>query len=278
MKKAFLVGVNRYVTLPNNCLNGCVNDVTNMRDILIKYFEFLPENIRVVIDDRATKANIVSRLAWLLQNNNPGDQLLFHYSGHGSQVRDRDGDELADGLDEIICPTDIVFDNTDSFITDDEFRAMFSNVQQGVNLEVLLDCCHSGTGTRELQAIDLLPKELQYKARYLAPPLDILLRDSGGLPVKPMLKNIAGNGEANPTTHTLFSGCMSNQTSADAYINGSYNGAFTFYLCKHIRETQGTITRQELIRRLNESLSFNGYSQQAQLECSEEKQTNNFLM
>ena len=100
--KALLVGVNKY-KLPGSDLQGCVNDITNIRDVLLKYFGFSVKNIRVLADGRATKKAIFDRLNWLVKDAKPGDRLLFHFSGHGSQIRDRDGDELKDGLDEIIC-------------------------------------------------------------------------------------------------------------------------------------------------------------------------------
>ena len=58
-----------------------------------------------------------------------------------------------------------------------------------------------------------------------------------------------------------------NQTSADAYISGAYNGAFTYYFCRHIRDVQGAITRTELLKRLRASLKHEGYDQAPQLEC-----------
>ena len=67
--------------------------------------------------------------------------------------------------------------------------------------------------------------------------------------------------------HALFSACQDNQTSADAFINGTYNGAFTYYLAKHLRDNQGVITRAELIKRVQASVAFNGFSQVPQLEC-----------
>ena len=105
-KKALLVGLNKYHPSLKADLRGCVNDVEHMRDILVNMFGFDPENIRVVIDDRATFEGILERLYWLLEGSRRDDELVFHYSGHGSQVRDRNGDELNDGLDEILCPTD----------------------------------------------------------------------------------------------------------------------------------------------------------------------------
>ena len=68
-------------------------------------------------------------------------------------------------------------------------------------------------------------------------------------------------------THVLFSGCKDTQTSADAYISGAYNGVFTYYFCKTIRDVQGVITRAELLKLMRASLKHEGYDQIPQLEC-----------
>jgi len=68
-------------------------------------------------------------------------------------------------------------------------------------------------------------------------------------------------GDKNPA------GCRDNQTSADAFINGTYNGAFTYFFCKHVRDTQGVIARADLLTRLRASLKHEGYDQVPQLEC-----------
>ncbi|MFH0725894.1 MAG: caspase family protein [Pseudomonadota bacterium] len=258
--KALLVGVNRY-KLPGSDLQGCVNDVTNVRDILLKYFGFSVKQIRVLADGRATRKAIFDRLDWLVKDAKSGDRLLFHFSGHGSQIRDRDGDELKDHLDEILCPHDMDWEGT--YIVDDDLKKIFSTLPAGVRLEVLLDACHSGTGTREAAALALLPAEYGFKSRFIAPPIDILCRQMGeeDLPVTRMLK------ATNPTNHVLFAGCRNNQTSADAYIGGAYNGAFTYYFCKHIRDAGGAFSRGELLQRLRASLKHGGYDQVPQLEC-----------
>ncbi|MBT9164875.1 MAG: hypothetical protein DDT23_00886 [candidate division WS2 bacterium] len=56
-KRALLVGINKY-KIPGSDLNGCVNDVTNVRDILLKYFGFTTKDIRVLVDERATIRNL----------------------------------------------------------------------------------------------------------------------------------------------------------------------------------------------------------------------------
>ncbi len=256
--KALLVGINKY-KIPGADLNGCVNDVTNIRDVLLKYFGFTTREIRVLVDERATKKAIIERLKWLVKGARSGDRFLFHYSGHGSQVVDRDGDEIKDKMDEIICPYDMDWDGT--YIADDELKEIFSALPKGVNLEVLLDSCHSGTGTREAFGIKGLPPELSFKSRFLQPPVDIQCRGDEDMEIRHLLR------ESNPINHVLFSGCRDNQTSADAYINGSFNGAFTYYLCRHIREMQGAIARSELLKRVRASVKFNGFSQIPQLEA-----------
>jgi len=72
--KAFLVGINKY-RLPGSDLQGCVNDVTNVRDVLIRYFGFRVKDIRVLVDTRATKKAILDRLIWLVKGVKSGDRL-----------------------------------------------------------------------------------------------------------------------------------------------------------------------------------------------------------
>jgi hypothetical protein len=81
----------------------------------------------------------------------------------------------------------------------------------------------------------------------------------------------------NPTNHVLFSGCRNNQTSADAYIGSTYNGAFTYYFCKHLRDAQGGLSRSELLKRLRASLKYEGYDQVPQLECPGAAKKKRFL-
>jgi len=79
-QRALLVGINKY-RIPGSELNGCVNDVTNVRDILLKYFGFDVNDIRMVVDDRATKANIMKRLGWLVADAKAGDRSCFTSRG-----------------------------------------------------------------------------------------------------------------------------------------------------------------------------------------------------
>ena len=270
--RAVLAGINKY-KMANSDLSGCVNDVTNIRDSLIKFFGFKIDDIRVVTDDRATKKGIMERLTWLVKGAKAGDRLLFHFSGHGSQVRDRDGDELKDKMDEILCPHDMDWDGT--YIVDDELRKIFSGLPKGCALEVLLDSCHSGTGTRELLGLSQLPPEQSFKPRFLPPPADILCRVDDDLPLQHLL-----SGRSNPTPNTLspyprvfvFIQRLRRQPDLGrCLIGGKYNGAFTYYFCKHLRDVKGKITRSDLLKRVRASLKHEDFDQVPQLEASKGK-------
>ena len=96
--------------------------------------------------------------------------LLVHFSGHGSNVPDNDGDE-ADKRDEILCPTDLDWKNP---LRDDWLRRTFDGLKAGVNLTVIIDCCHSGTITRAIQ-----PPDAPVIERYLPSPWDLVAAESG---------------------------------------------------------------------------------------------------
>lgn len=89
-----------------------------------------------------TKRNIRDALRWLVEGSQSGDSLVFHYSGHGSRVLDRDGDEL-DGYDEALVPLDY---ETEGRMLDDEINATIVRpLPRGAMLHAVIDTCFSGT-------------------------------------------------------------------------------------------------------------------------------------
>ena len=263
-KQALLIGINNYQSI--NGLQGCINDVTNVRDILKTFFGFTNNDIRVLTDTRATRANILSRLEKMVSQGKPGDLLVFQFSGHGSQIRDRNNDELNDHLDELICPYDMNWDN--GYITDDMLGNILMRLKKGVRMEIILDSCHSGTGTREINPFRPSGVQLpgMIKGRFVTPPVDIESRYQGDEDKLKPAKAFRTDQRI-ILNHILWAGCRDNQTSADAEINGYYNGAFSYYFCKHIRENKGKILRTDLCATVKNSLKFNKFEQVPQLEC-----------
>lgn len=275
--KAFLVGIDDYAPCgaggPD--LHGCVNDVRDMANTLV-ILGFDPRKIRILTNCAATKANILTGLGWLLGGVAKGDRIVFYYSGHGSQVPDTSGDEI-DRRDEIICPHDINFANR-VYISDDDLRAMFSRLPAGVDLEVILDSCHSGTGTREALAMGNLPEESQTRVRYLEPPLDMSfhLDYNPDLSKRKLLKAKAGASAKDMVivpglNHVLWAACRDNQTSTETIIGGVPRGAFTFNFCEVLRRTNGTVARKKVDALVTAALRRGGFAQVPQLEASDKE-------
>src|SRR5687768_1591890 len=147
---ALIVGISDYTNFGKEIggdLPGARFDALGFRDVLIARYGFEPANIHLVLDKEATRQRIVSELkTWLPSAAKPGDLVVFFFAGHGSQMWDTNGDE-EDGLDETMCPTDVIKGNTDRDIPDDELNQLLNGIPTD-NITVVLDNCHAGSGTR----------------------------------------------------------------------------------------------------------------------------------
>ncbi len=299
--KAFLNGINNYQTISD--LRGCVNDVEELASLLVKQCGFDQKNIRRRTDDGVTKDQIQRGWKWLLQGAKPGDRLVFHFSGHGSYTVDEDDEEDGDRRDELLCLYDMDWSDPGSYLLDDELGKLTQQIPKGVLLTVLLDCCHSGTGTRLLvsppfahslgvseektplvirsdtaaragtgeegvRAADSGPAERrEVLARFAPPPLEIQKR-AGYAASRSTFFSRAVRGEEGRVdmNHVLFAGCRDDQTSADAFISGTYRGAFTHGFCEQVKAHGKDVEHQTLIKNLQAWMQKNSFSQVPQLE------------
>jgi metacaspase-1 len=251
-KKALCVGINNYPFGDENDLKGCINDANDWATLLKAHYDFT--DIAVLLDNQATKANIIKGLKDLLTGAKSGDVLVFTNASHGTYLADQDTDEPK--YDQALCPYDV----RDNLIIDDELRTLFVELPKEVSLTIILDSCHSGTGTRA--PIGKTPDERRY--RFLPPTLrgDTVLTGAE-------LRAAAKKKEKFPESkmnEILLSGCKSNQFSADARIDSQFHGAMSYYAIKAITEAKYKITYGELIEQLLPTLSDEGYDQEPQLE------------
>lgn len=264
-KRALLIGINRY-RIPGADLRGCVNDVKNLQAVLTTMYGFAKADIVTLLDYDATKKNMQAAIKALIASGKKGDTLLLHYSGHGANVPDANGDE-ADKRDEILCPTDL---DWKSPLTDDWLRATIDKVKPGVNLTIVMDCCHSGSNTRAI-----IPPDAKTMPRYLPNPWDIMAAESGR-----KLKGKVAKGMRSAATaqrrrsnvaivaipEVLVTGCRDTQTSADAYIAGSFNGALTYHLVAALKAAKGKTTNRALHADVIARLAKGKFDQVPQLE------------
>jgi hypothetical protein len=146
--KALLIGLNYEHVLNENVLEGCINDVQNV-SILLRKFGFAKENIIMITDENLDNAHQVTWTGIILELTklciaswkDDLDVVVFHYSGHGRQVKDWDGNEV-DGLDEGLVPIDF---KKYGIISDDVLNAIFREFNPKTRILCIFDCCHSGS-------------------------------------------------------------------------------------------------------------------------------------
>lgn len=140
-----VVGVDRYARgVPP--LRGCVKDAERFQRVLVDSFQVDPADIRRL--DNPGKAEVVRTFReHLIARAGNDDSVIFFFSGHGTQLPDLDGDEKEDRKDEAIVFTDTAVTNPATFLIDDELGRLLDEVPSA-NILVVIDSCHSGTGTR----------------------------------------------------------------------------------------------------------------------------------
>ena len=259
-KRALCIGINDY-PYDGNDLNGCVNDAHAWGEMLTKNFGFSSSDVKVLTDAECTKKKMLDSLKELLAGAQAGDVLVFQNSSHGSYVVDTSSDE--EKYDEILCPYDIA----ENHIVDDELREIIRNVNPGVRLTVILDNCFSGSGTRAIigEGMGMQPPDRR-RRRFLSPALR-------GLPI------LENPWKAKPTTRekypesqmkeVLLTGCTDREYSYDAYINGVYHGAMTYFALRTIEAARYRLTYQQLHEGITSQINLE-YPQHPQLEGKKE--------
>ena len=269
MKKALIVGINDYAPIGSGGpdLNGCINDARDMANTLV-ICGFAPSQIRILTNQNATRANILNYLKSLVSTSVKGDSLVFYYSGHGTRVANIGTDLEIDGLDEAICPHDYA---SAGVICDDDFKAILSKLKAGVNLEVVFDCCHSGTGTRKM---DLgLSVDFSYETARFIPPMledEFYMTYANEIPLSKTSKKTTFTTKALVPVvgmnHTLWAASKDNQVSMEGSMNGQIRGYFTYHFCKILRATNGNIVRKTLDNQIAMALAAMGAAQINQTE------------
>jgi hypothetical protein len=238
VKKAVLVGINYYSTSSAR-LNGCINDILNMKKTLINNYGYKESDIIVLRDDinnastAPTASNIWRNLCTLIANSASCEEIWFHYSGHGAQIRDTSGDEKS-GRDSVIVPSDFM---SVGVIPDDYIYSAVKNSRAGKTM-FLFDSCNSGT------VCDLI-----WSFEYM-----------GGTSFQRTKNN--NLAISNPNIF-MISGCKDVQTAADIYDteDKQFEGAFTNEFLRALSYYKYNGSIFDIYKKTCTNLSAAGYSQ-----------------
>jgi hypothetical protein len=268
---ALLVAIDRYRP-PVPPLNGCLNDIDALNQLLQELGsggEFAID-LRVLKDAEATRHAVIKNFREHLTKAGPEDVALFYYSGHGSQ-EDAPPEFWhlePDRLDETL----VCYDSRDEGkwdVADKELAVLIAEVaQRDPHVLCVLDCCHSGSGTRAALEEGLAVRRAPTDRRHRS--VDTFLDGT--------LAAGSVRGGASPGTgwgvlpsgkHLLLAACRPSETAKETREAGKPHGAFTVALLTALRQTRGSITYRDLIKRAEAQVRLRVAQQVPQAEASD---------
>ncbi|PTD01666.1 Metacaspase-1A [Fusarium culmorum] len=284
-RKALLIGINYFNQ--EGELRGCINDVHNVSAFLVERYGYKREDMILLTDDQQdpvmipTRENIIRAMGWLVSNAQPDDALFLHYSGHGGQVEDLDGDE-DDGYDECIYPVD--HSQAGPIIDDEIHFRVVKPLVQGVRLTAIFDSCHSATvmDLPYVYSTKGVLKEPNLAKEAASGLFDAFQAYSSGdvsgaaKSMFSMAKNAFNGGDeayektkdtrTSPADVVMWSGSKDDQTSADATINAQATGAMSWAFISAIKANP----KQSYVELLNSvrDILETKYTQKPQLSSS----------
>lgn len=210
---ALLVGIDGYPA-PVPSLKGCVNDVNAVQTFLQQRLDPKP-NILTLTNEQATRANVIDAFRSHLGQARSGDRALFFYAGHGSEQPSPGG-----GKEQ----TQVLYDSRDTggfdLVSADRQVLLGELVNRGVHLIAVLDCCHSGSGTRDVAVTRQIPART---VPATPPPIPAITRDLGD-------SVASGSG-----THLALEACSDSETAQEYLAAPSdFHGAFTYSMLQEL--------------------------------------------
>jgi len=270
VRKALLAAIDHYPNPANN-LPSCLNDAKAFERTLRASYGFSDPNIRTLLDEQATLANVEAALDWLFAGAGPDDRLVFYFSGHGFQVR------RGENLDEVLCVHD-------KFLFDDALSQRTQALPPGV-FTLVSDSCHSGGMYKILVGFDGVDsiQVAQTKVLRVPPPAEeekafVSPADVRSLRYRPFgaragsLAAIAkrfdmplpkGFDEGGQTAMNglLLSACLENETASASTPKTDGKSAFTFALLQQLDALGFNVSNRRLVEGVTASLRQLGFRQ-----------------
>jgi hypothetical protein len=277
-KLALLVGINNYQNATS--LQGAITDINLQRELLIYRFGFNSQDILLVSDEssiKPTREGILQAFEeHLIGQAKPGDTVVYHFSGHGSQVFDVD----TNNLNSTFVPSDRFIDQTNqqktvSDITGKTLFLLMSAINTE-NLTVVLDSCYSGGGKRGQPGTkgNLGIRSIEGGKGYVSSDLEReyqkkLLSD---LKIsEPELEKRRQNGIAKGI---VIASARENQIATEAHLDGFVTGAFTYLMTQYLWQEASNAPVESIIANTGRSIN-NVFSSSQSPELEAKTNSNN---
>jgi hypothetical protein len=247
-KLALLVGINNYPANDRSFRNleGCVTDVDLQQELLIHRFGFNPTDIVRLTsnpsDKQPTRNNILTAFEeHLIKQAKPGDVVVFHFSGHGSRLRDPNPIQgcANQAFNDEFNSTLVVADEGQKGLAPDIMGRTLFLLMSALNTEnvtVVLDSCHSGGGTRGNFRVRSVPGDK------LNPSPEEIAYQKGWMERLQLSEaELARRRCAGVAKGVVFASAQREQEALDAEFGGFSAGAFTYLMTQYIWQQTGNV-------------------------------------
>jgi hypothetical protein len=257
---ALLVGINAYPP-EVGALSGCVNDVDHFHDYLVRNVDKSRLGIQVLKDAEATRDQLIRAFRDHLGQAGPDDVAVFHFCGHGARWASAKAflDFYPDGKDEgLVCIDSRGPGGYD--LADKELAVLIAEVaDRGAHVAVILDCCHSGSGTRGVDAFRGLRARVTHEVTQERPLESYLDGHYARL-------SALGTPLWIPaSSHILLAACERTQLAQESPDN---SGVFTSTLIEVLNKSGGDLTYADLFMRCRAAVHSRADDQNPQFETA----------
>ena len=269
---ALLVGIDNYPP-PTPPLRGCVNDINAIESYLRGRLasEGFQLHLKALKNQEANRQTIIDSFRQHLCQAGQEDVALFYYSGHGSQEpTPPDFWHIEpDHLDEtLVCWDSRTSEGWD--LADKELAKLIAEVaEKEPHITIVLDCCHSGSGTRNPlleTGIRRVPADQRRR------PLESFLFSLQELPE---LSTAFRSPAEHPSgwtipkgRHVLLAACRDNEEAKEYYADGQSRGAFSFFLLETLKRANVSLSYRDLFKCANALVKCKVTAQSPQLEAT----------
>ena len=253
---ALLVAIDAYPP-PLPALAGCLNDIAQFREFLEDRIGRSPGvnvALAVLANGDATRSAVVDAFRHHLGRAGKGDVALFYFCGHGSLERrpEEFWNAAAERIDETLVFVDSRHDGSWDLAGCELDRLIEEVSARGPHVALILDCGHSGSGTRaEAMPVRRAPADRRRRpaATYFG----------------------SRQGPATGTTGSRFvrfSACHHDQDAHEHIAEGVRRGVLSSFLLDALKGAGGVPTYRDLFTRTTALITALGPRQSPVLEST----------
>jgi Caspase domain len=269
---ALLVGIDEYPS-PVSSLQGCVNDITAIKE----YLEGRVDNdeyqlhLLTLLNQDATRQAIINAFRQHLCQASSEDIVFFYYAGHGSQ--EEAPEEFWSIEPDRMNETLVCYDSRSAWswdLADKELAKLIAEIaQKKPQITIIMDCCHSSSGTRgDLEsdtAVRLAPIDRRKR------PLNSFIfsnKDTEQLSTERSLAKNTTGWTFPRAKHIFLAACRDCETAKEYNGGGQHRGAFSYFLLDTLKKANGSLTYRDLFKRTNALVRAKIADQSPQLEAT----------